>query len=145
MFGAGGTHIITYTLSLVPIEEREKSVLEIAEEMRADFARFPEIVDFTVSTSDNMGSFGGSTVDVEIYGYNISETNIVAEELAAKIRKIEGAKDVTISRDKSKPELQIILDQNKMIANGLNTAMVSAAVKNRVGWSDCNQASSVWR
>ena len=92
----------------------------------------PEIVDFTVSTSDNMGSFGGSTVDVEVYGYNISETNIVAEELAGKIKKIEGAKDVTISRDKSKPELQIIFDQNKMSANGLNTAMVSAAVKNRV-------------
>ena len=60
--------------------------------------RYPEIVDFTVSTSDNMGSFGGSTVDVEVYGYNISETNLVAEELAEKIKKIEGAKDVTISR-----------------------------------------------
>jgi HAE1 family hydrophobic/amphiphilic exporter-1 len=79
-----------------------------------------------------MGSFASNTVDVEVYGYNISETNIVAGELAAKIKNIQGAKDVTISRDKSKPELQIILDQNKMIANGLNTAMVSSAVKNRV-------------
>jgi HAE1 family hydrophobic/amphiphilic exporter-1 len=79
-----------------------------------------------------MGSFGGSTVDVEIYGYDIAQTNIVAEELAAKIRKIKGAKDVAISRDKSKPELQIIFDQNKMAANGLNSAMVANAVKNRV-------------
>jgi len=79
-----------------------------------------------------MGSFGSNTVDVEIYGYNIAETNNVAEELAAKIRNIRGANDVTISRDKSKPELQIILDQGKMIANGLNTATVSAAVRNRV-------------
>jgi HAE1 family hydrophobic/amphiphilic exporter-1 len=133
LFGAGGTHVITYTLSLVPVEERKKNVTEIAEEMRNDFAKIPEIVDYTVSTSESMGSFGSSTVDVEIYGYNISETNIVAEELAAKIRKIAGAKDVTISRDKSKPELQIILDQNKMITNGLNTATVSTAVKNRVG------------
>jgi HAE1 family hydrophobic/amphiphilic exporter-1 len=39
---------------------------------------------------------------------------------------------VAVSRDKSKPELQIIFDQNKMIANGLNTAMVSSAIKNRV-------------
>ena len=132
IFNAGGTHTIRYSLSLKPIKERKKSVFEIAEEMRADFAKFPEIVDFTVSTSDNMGSFGGSTVDVEIYGYNIAETNIVAEELSAKIKKMQGTKDVTISRDKSKPELQIIFDQNKMIANGLNTAMVSTAVKNRV-------------
>lgn len=133
MFGAGGTHVITYSMRLVPVEERKKSVIVLADEMRTDFAKIPEIVDYTVSTSESIGSFGSNTVDVEIYGYNISETNIVAEELAAKIRKIEGAKDVTISRDKSKPELQIILDQNKMITNGLNTATVSAAIRNRVG------------
>ena len=132
LFGAGGTHIISYSLSLVPIEERKKTVFEISEEMRSDFSKFPEIVDYTISTSNNMGSFGGSAVGVEIYGYDISQTNIVAEELAEKIKKMEGAKDVTISRDKSKPELQIVLDQNKMSSNGLNTALVAAAVRNRV-------------
>jgi HAE1 family hydrophobic/amphiphilic exporter-1 len=132
MFGTNGTHVITYSMSLVPIEERRKDVNILSEEIREDLARMPEIVDFTVSTSEGMGSFGGSTVDVEVYGYNIAETNIIAEELATKIRKIEGAKDVTISRDKSKPELQIILDQNKMSTSGLNTAMVSSAIKNRV-------------
>ncbi|MBK7626521.1 MAG: efflux RND transporter permease subunit [Bacteroidales bacterium] len=132
IFSGGGSHKITYSLSLVPIEERSKSSFDLADELRADLAKMPEVVDFTVSTTDNMGSFGGSTVDVEIYGYNISETNLVAEELAEKIRNIPGAKDVTISRDKSKPELQIVFDQNKMAANGLNTAMASMAVKNRV-------------
>jgi hydrophobic/amphiphilic exporter-1 (mainly G- bacteria), HAE1 family len=132
IFTTQGTHTISYNLHLVPIKERTRSVFELADEMRGDFAKFPEIVDFRVSTSESMGSFGGSTVDVEIYGYDISQTNIVAEQLAGKIRNIKGAKDVTISRDKSKPELQIIFDQNKMIANGLNTAMVSSAIKNRV-------------
>jgi HAE1 family hydrophobic/amphiphilic exporter-1 len=132
IFLAGGTHTIRYSLRLVPIEERKKTVWDIVEELRADFAGMPEIINFTLSTSENMGSFGGSTVDVEIYGYNISETNIVAEDLAAKIKNIKGAKDVKISRAKSKPELQIIFDQNKMATNGLNTAMVSSAVKNRV-------------
>jgi len=132
LFGAGGTHVISYTIALVPIEERKRSSQEIAEELRSELAKIPEIVDYTVGTQQNMGSFGSNTVDVEIYGYNIAETNNVAEELAAKIRNIRGTKDVTISRDKSKPELQIILDQGKMIANGLNTATVSAAVRNRV-------------
>lgn len=132
IFQAGGTHTIRYSLRLVPIEARKKSVWDIVEEMRADFSKMPEIINFTLSTSDNMGSFGGSTVDVEIYGYNISETNIVAENLAAKIKNVQGCKDVKISRAKSKPELQIIFDQNKMSSNGLNTAMAAAAVKNRV-------------
>jgi hydrophobic/amphiphilic exporter-1 (mainly G- bacteria), HAE1 family len=132
IFGAGGTHTITYSLSLVPIEERSKTVFTLADEMRSDLAKMPEVINYTVSTSESMGSFGSNAVDVEVYGYDISQTNIVAEELADKIKKIQGAADVAISRDKSKPELQIIFDQNKMSANGLNTAMVSTAVKNRV-------------
>ena len=132
LFSAQGTHTISYTLRLVPIEERKRSSTELAEVLREDLAKYPEIVNYTVSTSENMGSFGSNTVDVEIYGYNVSETNIVADSLSHRLKKLKGAKDVTISRDKSKPELQIILDQNKMITNGLNTAMVSSAVKNRV-------------
>lgn len=132
MFNAGGTHVINYTFRLVPIEERKKSSTDIAEELRSDFSKFPEIVDYTVSTSENMGSFGGNTVDVEVYGYNIAETNIVAQELAAKIKRMQGTKDVTISRDKSKPELQIVFDQEKMSANGLNTAMAATALRNRI-------------
>jgi HAE1 family hydrophobic/amphiphilic exporter-1 len=132
IFGAGGTHVIEYTYSLVPIEERQKSVWDIAEEMRKDFAQFPQIVDFKITTTQNMGSFGGNNVDVEVYGYDIAATNLVAQELAGKIKLIPGTQDVAISRDKSKPELQIIFDQEKMSANGLNTAMVASAVKNSV-------------
>jgi HAE1 family hydrophobic/amphiphilic exporter-1 len=45
---------------------------------------------------------------------------------------VPGATDIQISRDASKPELQIELDQNKMMLHGLNTATVSTAIKNRV-------------
>ncbi len=132
IWSAGATHVIQSTYSLIPINDRGRNVWEIAEGMRKDFSVFPEIVDFNISTTASMGSFGGNTVDVEVYGYDIAATNLVAMELAEKIKKITGAKDVTISRDKSKPELQIIFDQNKMSSNGLNTAMVASAVRNRV-------------
>jgi len=132
IFGAGGTHIITHSLRLVPVDERERDVWEIAEEIRNDLSVYPEIINYNVTTGDGGGGFGGNTVDVEVYGYDIAATNIVAQELADKIRVIQGATDVTISRDKSKPELQIILDQAKMISNGLNTATVATAVRNRV-------------
>jgi len=132
IFSAGGTHVIRQSLRLKPVEERKRTVWEIAEEMRKDLSAFPEIINFSISTTTNMGGFGGNTVDVEIYGYDIAATNIVAKELAEKIKKIQGAKDVTISRGKSKPELQIVFDQNKLSASGLNTAMAATAVKNRI-------------
>jgi HAE1 family hydrophobic/amphiphilic exporter-1 len=132
MFSAGGTHTIQQDISLVPIGERTRSVWDIAEEMRADLARYPEIVEFKVATTEDMGAFGGSTVDVEVYGYDFTATNLVAKQMEEKIKNIPGTKDVSVSRDRSKPELQIIFDQEKMSANGLNTAMAASAVKNRV-------------
>jgi len=39
---------------------------------------------------------------------------------------------VDVSRDKSKPELQIILDQNKLLRYGLTTAQVSTMIRSRV-------------
>lgn len=133
IFSAGGTHVIRQRIRLVPLEERQRSVWDLAEEMRKDISAFPEVINFTISTTASMGSFGGNTVEVEIYGYDIAATNIVANELAEKIKKIPGAKDVAISRGKSKPELQIIFDQNKLSASGLNTAMAASALRNRIG------------
>lgn len=133
IFSAGGTHVLRQSIRLVPLEERQRSVWDIAEEMRKDISAFPEVINFTISTTASMGSFGGNTVEVEIYGYDIAATNIVANELAEKIKKIPGAKDVAISRGKSKPELQIIFDQNKLSASGLNTAMAASALRNRIG------------
>jgi len=132
IFSAGGTHLIRQSLSLTPVEERQRTVWDIAEEMRKDISAFPEVINFTISTTASMGGFGGNAVEVEVYGYDIAATNIVANELAEKIKKIPGAKDVAISRGKSKPELQIIFDQNKLSASGLNTAMAAAAIRNRI-------------
>jgi HAE1 family hydrophobic/amphiphilic exporter-1 len=73
-----------------------------------------------------------STVDVEIYGYDFNQTTALANQLSDNLKKIKGATDVTVSREKSKPELRVTLDREKMSQNGLNTATVSAIVRNRV-------------
>ncbi|MFO7576026.1 MAG: efflux RND transporter permease subunit [Bacteroidales bacterium] len=133
LFNAGGTHTIRYTVRLVPVLDRDRTVWEIADDLRERLKVFPEIVNYSVSTGGGGGGmFGGSGVAVEIYGYNFDETNTVASELSEKIMQIEGARDVQISRDRSKPELQILLNQEKMMIHGLNTATVSNMVKNRV-------------
>jgi len=134
LFSEGGTHVITYTFKLLGVGERTRSSEEVAEVIRRIIAPMPEVINFSVSAeSGGMGAMGGgNTVDVEIYGYDISQTNLVAEQLAEKVKKIPGATNVDISRDKSKPELQIILDQDKLLGYGLTTAQVSSMIRNRV-------------
>ncbi len=132
IFMNSGTNIITVTAALVTVSERERSVFDIAEEMRRFLATIPEIAKASVTTSQ--GDMGGATntVDVEIFGYDFNSTSLVASQIAERISKLPGAREVNISREKSKPELRITLDQDKMSQNGLNTATVSNMIRNRI-------------
>jgi hydrophobic/amphiphilic exporter-1 (mainly G- bacteria), HAE1 family len=133
LFSTSGTHTISYTFTLLPVSERKRNVEEVAESIRQLISPMPEVINYTVSTSSNTGmGMGGSAVNVEIYGYDISKTNMVAEDIASRCKKIPGASNVEISRDKSKPELQIQFDNEKLLRYGLTTAQVSAMIKNRV-------------
>jgi HAE1 family hydrophobic/amphiphilic exporter-1 len=130
MFTSTGSNIINYTIRLVDVDERERTVWEIAEEIRNELSGMPEIVNYDVTTGGTM--MGENTVDVEIYGYDIDQTTILANQISDKIKTIKGARDIQISREEEKPELRVELDREKMYAVGLNTAMVSTALYNRV-------------
>jgi HAE1 family hydrophobic/amphiphilic exporter-1 len=132
LFTKSGTNIINFTIALTTVSERERSVFEIADNMRNYLATFPEIVKYTVSTEDQGMMGGGNTVDVQIFGYDFEKTTALANQVAERVKKLPGAREVSISREKSKPELKIVLDQNKMSQNGLNTATVSTIIRNRV-------------
>ena len=130
LFTRGGSNIINLVMRLSPVQERDRSVWDIADDLRRQMEQIPEIVEFSVSTTG--GDLGGSTVDVEIFGYDFNVTSGLAEIIRSKIAEIPGAEDIQISRKDDRPELQILLDRQKLAENGLNTAIVSASVRNRV-------------
>jgi HAE1 family hydrophobic/amphiphilic exporter-1 len=131
IFQRSGSNIINYNIRLVDVEERERSKWDIGEEIRQKLEIMPEISDFNVRYEGGM-NMGSQNVDVEIYGYDFTATTNLAREVADKIEGLEGARNIEISRGKYKPELLVKLDRDKMSAVGLNTAMVSTALYNRV-------------
>jgi len=75
---------------------------------------------------------GGNNVVVNIFGYDINKTNYIADQLSSFMKTQPGFRDVTISRDKDRLELQVIPDRTKLAQLGMNTAMLSSAIRNRV-------------
>jgi len=132
LFMATGSNRSNLMMRLVPVSERERSVFQIADELRLKLDEIPEIVNYEISTSNSM--FGGTsnTVDIEIFGYDFDETNTLADEIKTRVGRIPGASEVTLSREKDRPELQVVLDREKLALNGLNSAMVSTYIRNRV-------------
>lgn len=132
VFSTPGSNIINIMMRLRAVDDRERSVWELADRLREEVVQFPEVI----TANFDMGGAGmagtSNTVDVEIYGYDFDITNTLAEQIYERISKIDGASDVMISRKKDKPELQVVLDKEKMSRHGLNTAMVSNMIRNRM-------------
>lgn len=132
LFSNSGSNIINVTVKLVTASERERSISDVTDFFRSYLDSIPEIVKYNVTTSGGMSFGGGNTVDLQIFGYDFEETTALANQMAERIKKIEGAKNVIISREKTKPELRVVLDKDKMTQNGLNTATVSTMIRNRI-------------
>jgi hydrophobic/amphiphilic exporter-1 (mainly G- bacteria), HAE1 family len=132
LFQSTGTHIINYSLSLNSPTERTRSVWDVAEQIRQHLATIPELVKYSVKTENNMAMGGENNVEIAVYGYDFEESTRFASILKDSIATIPGAREIQISREDFKPELQVVLDREKMSAHGLTTATVSMALRNRI-------------
>jgi HAE1 family hydrophobic/amphiphilic exporter-1 len=82
--------------------------------------------------SSMMMGGGGSNLEIKVFGYNFDQTNKIAEDITQFLKTQNGFKDITISRDKDKAEIQIIPDRTKLSQLGLNTSILASSVRNRV-------------
>jgi HAE1 family hydrophobic/amphiphilic exporter-1 len=112
--------------------ERERSIFDIAEVIRKELAQYPQIIDYSCELAGSFGGGGVSTVDVEVYGYDFDATNLFAEQIKQKVKDLEGARDVTVSRDEDRPELKVVVDKEKAARHGLNSATVATYVRSRI-------------
>ena len=126
-----GPHIISMNVRLTDPGDRDRSISEIASLMREDLKKFPEFKKVQVSTG-GMGMGGQTTIDYEIYGYDFAETDSVARNLQAALRRIPGAADVLISRADYQPEYQVDFDREKLAIYGLNLSTAATALRNRI-------------
>jgi HAE1 family hydrophobic/amphiphilic exporter-1 len=132
LFNKTGSNIVNLRVRLVDIGERDRDVFTIADDLRARLDQIPEIILYTVTTSQGFGGMGGNNVDIEITGHDFDVTNRLAADIARRVKEIPGAADVNISRDDDKPELQLTLDQDKLARHGLTTTQVANILRNRV-------------
>lgn len=132
LFSQSSNNIITMTIRFPKKSERDRSVFEIADIFRNYLEHRPDIITSTVSTNSFVGGGGSNNVAIEVYGYDFDATNRVTEEIRSKMKEVKGARDITISRDEDRAELQIDFDKEKLAMSGLTSSQVSAAIRNRV-------------
>jgi len=120
-----GTHVVSFNINVGSMEDRERSVAQIADVIRGILADYPEFKKVRV-TEGGGGMGGASTVDVEIYGYDFETTDIVAKEIQAKMIASGDFAQVLLSRDEYTPEYQVDFDREKLAVNGLNSTTAAS-------------------
>ncbi|SDZ96953.1 hydrophobic/amphiphilic exporter-1, HAE1 family [Porphyromonadaceae bacterium KH3R12] len=128
-----GAHIMSFNIRTKEARFRKRSIHDISDELRSDLAAIPAISHFVVTPGGSTGSMGGgSTMDVEIYGHDFTETDNLAAEVKSKLEDIKGLRDVTVSRQDYRMEYQIEFDREKLSLNGLSMGTAANAVRNRI-------------
>ncbi len=128
-----GSNIITYNIRLTEAKNRKKSIYDVSDEIRQDLAGMPEVYRSKVMPGGGeMGMTGGSNLAVDIFGYDLTATDRLAQEMKTKLQNIKGLRDISISRKDYRMEYQIKFDREKLALNGLNIASAANAVRNRI-------------
>ena len=135
--GSGGTFSgesaperASLQLRLVERGEREFSTAEMAEELRKEVRRIPG-VDITVSEQDiAQGQMGGEgAISISVKGDELEVLRTLTSEVAQRVARVEGTREVETSFSEGRPELQIKLDRERAGSLGISTYQVASAVR----------------
>ncbi|QDU68158.1 efflux RND transporter permease subunit [Engelhardtia mirabilis] len=122
------------SLTLVPAAQRERSNVEVADELRRLVdGRIPGMV---VRTRAPQGQFLLERVlgqqeglQVEVRGYDLDALGSLAERAAEVVRSVDGVTDVKVSRDAGIPQQEVRVDRQKIADVGLSVRQVSDVIQ----------------
>ena len=131
-----GTHVVSYNINVGSMEDRERSLGQIADVVRGILVDYPEFKKIRVTEGGMGGGMGGaSSVDVEIYGFDFNTTDQVARAIQAQMLESGAFAQVLLSRDEYTPEYQVDFDREKLAVNGLNSTTAASYLSSAMNGS----------
>ncbi len=134
-----GFYYVQMQVNLKPKKEWKRKITldQLIKEMDAKLKVFQGInYNYSQPIIDNVAeAVAGMNANnaVKIFGDDLNELDKIANQVLAAIQPVEGIKDIGILRNVGQPEMQIILDEQKMAIHGVRTAEAQAALEMAVG------------
>lgn len=142
-FRGTGSHVGEMRISLVPQSERSRSSEEISADLRQKLTGIPGLITRIRAGQGffllRMGTSGGDQVQIEIRGYDLETSDVLAKQVTSITERVKGVTDARISREIGTPEEIIVIDRLKaadmkltvsQIANTLQTFLTGTQASN---------------
>ena len=129
-----GYHIISFNIALYKVAERgnkKVTMYDVGNMMREDLKQYPELAKIKVTEGGQSGMGGQTTAAFEVYGYDLIQTDSLAQILKSRMENVLGVSQISISRPDYQPEVQVDFDREKLARYGLNLTTAGTYIRNR--------------
>lgn len=120
------------TVILKPLKERNRSTLEVADQVREIKNNIPGADINVDATSELMGGLGGDPVNIVIKGKDLSTLRDIGNDFKDIVATVHGTREVKTSLDEGVPEVKVVLDRSLASQYGLTTYQVANAIRGSI-------------
>lgn len=122
-------------IKLVGKEERTRSSDQVAQEMRTKIQNIAGAEISISATSNSMGSYGGSGVEINIKGDELDTLKEISNDMVEIIKTIPGTSEVKTSIENSAPQTTVRVNREKASAYGINSSSVASILRTAISGS----------
>lgn len=140
-----GFYYVQMQVNLKPKEEWERKLTldELVNEMDHRLKNYQGInYNYSQPIIDNVAeAVAGMNASnaVKIYGDDLNTLNDLSNQVMNQIKNVEGIKDLGILRNVGQPEMEILLDEEKMAIYGVTKADAQAVIEMAIGGKTATQ------
>lgn len=119
---------------LVEKARRQRGTEQVMDTVRKEVNQIPGARFITAASGGLGGGRGGgnSPISISIRGEDINTLRTLADEVSQRVRAVPGSRDVTTSLTDGRPEVRVVLNQEKAASLGLSVSQVGQALRSAV-------------
>lgn len=119
---------VSYSIEIVPVEERMISSTELIDQIRADLEG---IVGANISVGQTLRGFTGSAspIMIEITGEDSDTVTKVSDDLVEMLKKTTGTTEVSSTLVGGPPEIQLSVNEEAIYQYGLSESSIATTIK----------------
>ncbi|WP_096155131.1 efflux RND transporter permease subunit [Bacillus sp. FJAT-45066] len=121
------TNRANYSILLVPINDRNRSDAQVADDIRQRLANIPG-AEIRISSGDS--GFSQNPVSLSITGPDLTTLKDIADHTIEIISEVEGVREPSSNFTEGNPEITVQIDRVKASQFGVGTAQVASTVSN---------------
>jgi len=132
MMGSGSTDQAQVGLDLGKRTERNRSDLQIVEEIRRKTKEIPGAKIKASAVNPAFARPGGAPVELKILGDDLNTLARLGDQAVELVRKVPGTREVESSLEEGRPEVHVLVDRNRAATYGLSPAEVASTVRTAI-------------